>query len=202
MSKTYLALGDSYTIGEQVPATQNFPQQAAAMLRREGIDMAPPTIIAVTGWTTDELMAGIDEAALTGQYDLVTLLIGVNNQYRGRSTLEFAQELHILLNQAIGFSKKGGAATILLSIPDWGRVPFAEGRDRALIGQEIDAYNDVCRTTAQKAGVPFLDITQATRALGANPAYLAADGLHYSGATYKIWAELLLRQLEEMDGLY
>lgn len=198
MPQTYLALGDSYTIGEQVPAKDNFPNQTTAMLRQVGINMDDPTIIAVTGWTTDELMVGISIAELKDKYDLVTLLIGVNNQYRGRGSQEFAQELDILLQHATAFAKKGAKATILLSIPDWGLVPFAEGRNRAQIATEIDGYNRVCKERSAAAGIPFLDITSATRTLGVAPNYLANDGLHYSGETYRLWAELLVQKLGEI----
>ena len=135
---TYLALGDSYTIGEQVPAEDNFPHQLVAMLNKDGIPTAEPEIVAVTGWTTDELAAAIRERDFTGTFSFVTLLIGVNNQYRGRTIENYRKEYTALLKQAIGLANGRPERVFVLSIPDWGVTPFAEGRDRNKIAQEID----------------------------------------------------------------
>src|SRR5690349_8769098 len=127
---TYLALGDSYTIGEAVPSAENFPHQTAALLRRAGIDVTEPMIIAVTGWTTDELAAAIREHNIHETFSIVTLLIGVNNQYRGRALDNYKEEFTSLLNQAIVFANGHPRHVAVVSIPDWGATPFAEGRDR------------------------------------------------------------------------
>src|SRR4051794_14423572 len=162
--KSFLALGDSYTIGESVPKTERWPIQLAAMLRKEKVDVNDPLIIAKTGWTTDELSAAIDAAKIDGQkYDLVTLLIGVNNQYRKRSSDEYRQQFKALLGRAIAFARDDAKHVVVLSIPDWGVTPFAEGRDRAQIGREIDLFNQIAREESEKAGALYVDVTPLSR---------------------------------------
>ena len=181
----YLALGDSYTIGESVPAGERFPHQLA---RELGI--ATPTIVAKTGWTTDELNSAIDAANPRGPFDLVTLLIGVNNQYRGREAEQYRGEFAALLQRAIGFAGGDASRVIVVSIPDWGVTLFAEGRDRAQIAREIDQYNAVNREEAARAGAHYVDITPISR--GTDPALVAEDGLHPSGKQYRAWVDLIL----------
>lgn len=194
---TYLALGDSYTIGEQVAYTECFPVQAAALLREQGIAVEDPQIIATTGWTIDELEAGIAAAHIHKTYDIVTLLIGVNNQYRGRSVEEYAAEFTALLQKAIAFAGNNPAHVVVLSIPDWGVTPFAAGRDREQISREIDAYNAANKTIAEEWLVPYLDITHFTREAPQDPELVAADGLHPSGKDYSRWAAALLPLLQQ-----
>lgn len=194
MSLRWLALGDSYTIGEGVPEAGRWPVQLAAALRREGIAIADPRIVAVTGWTTDELDAGIDAAVPAGPYDLVSLAIGVNNQYRGRAPDEYAVQLHALLQRAVAFADGDAARVFMLSIPDWGSTPFAiaQGRDAATIAREIDGYNRIADGLCTHAGIAFIDITGLSRA-SADPAHwLADDGLHPSAAQYARWVEAAL----------
>jgi len=188
---SYLALGDSYTIGEQVPAQDNFPHQAVRLLRAQHVDVADPVIIATTGWTTDELAASIREHNITDTFSFVTLLIGVNNQYRGRDVENYKQEFTQLLNQAINFAGGDPRRVFVLSIPDWGATPFAEGRDRALIATEIDAYNAAQQHITEAKHCHFIEITQSTRINAPKEAFLAADGLHPSGKEYEIWAKKL-----------
>ncbi|WP_245901609.1 SGNH/GDSL hydrolase family protein [Chitinophaga ginsengisoli] len=185
---TYLALGDSYTIGESVPEEHRFPVQAAGLLGAKGIHVAAPRIIAKTGWTTDELEAAVNEAAITDTFSIVTLLIGVNNQYRGRSVAEYKTEFTRLLKQAIRFAGDHSDRVVVLSIPDWGVVPFAEGRDRQQIGEEIDAFNAANKSIAKKFRVHYLDITADSREAATDPSLVASDGLHYSGKEMAIWA--------------
>ena len=142
---TYLALGDSYTIGELVPMHENFPFQTVDLLRKNSIDVADPVIIATTGWTTDELAASIMEHNIMETFSFVTLLIGVNNQYRGRSLENYREEYLELLNQAIAYAGGITSRVFVLSIPDWAATPFAEGKDRNTIALEIDDYNAACR---------------------------------------------------------
>lgn len=172
---TYLALGDSYTIGEQVPTEDNFPHQLVAMLNKEGVPTAEPEIIAVTGWTTDELAAAIKEKNITGTYSFVTLLIGVNNQYRNRTVENYREEFTALLKQAIDFADGRPKRVFVLSIPDWGVTPFAEGRDRPKIAQEIDAYNKAKEAITKAHNCHWLEITQSTREHGTDETYLAED---------------------------
>lgn len=188
---SYLALGDSYTIGELVAYADNFPNATVRLLRADGVEMTDPVIIATTGWTTDELAAAIRERNLTETFTVVSLLIGVNNQYRGRDVVNYAGEFDALLRQAIGFANGRQDHVFVLSIPDWGATPFAEGKDRAQIATEIDAYNNTCRNIAEQAGCHYLEITESTRRNGMDPEYLASDALHPSGSEYKLWAEQL-----------
>ncbi len=193
--KTYLALGDSYTIGEQVLLEENFPHQTVALLNGK---LSTPQIIATTGWTTDELDAAINTANITTTFDIVSLLIGVNNQYRERTINNFEIEFEHLLQRAIAFAKNISTHVVVLSIPDWGVTPFAEGRDREKIATEIDAYNLVCKMAAQKFNTHFIDITTAQRLDGSKEEFLAADKLHPSGKEYKKWAERVAEKINEI----
>ena len=192
----YLALGDSYTIGESVDEQNRFPIQLADTLRAYGIEVNNPVIVATTGWTTDELAAGIEEANISGNYELVTLLIGVNNQYRGRSVENFREEYVALLDQAIAFAGGNPEKVVVISIPDWGVTPFAEGRDREQIAQEIDAYNAVKMEETQEQGVSFVNITPISRQAAAQPELIADDGLHPSGKMYKLWVDLMFDEVK------
>lgn len=194
----FLALGDSYTIGEAVPENERWPMQLAALLRARGVSVSTPTIIAKTGWTTDELSAGIDAAKPTGTFGLVTLLIGVNNQYRGRSADEFRVQLRGLLRRAVDFAGGDASHVIVIAIPDWGVTPFAQGRDREKIGREIDAFNAINRTEAAAIGAHFVDITPISKRAREEPALVAHDGLHPSGAMYTQWAQHILPVAEQV----
>jgi lysophospholipase L1-like esterase len=188
----FLALGDSYTIGESVPEEGRWPNQVARALRGAGVEIGDPQIIARTGWTTDELSNAIDDAKPTGRYDLVTLLIGVNNQYRGRSADEYRTQFNALLQRAIGFAGGDARRVIVVSIPDWGVTPFAQGRDRAKIGSEIDTYNAINKEEANRAGARYVDVTPVSRRAPVEPALVASDGLHPSAEMYGAWAELIV----------
>lgn len=192
---SYLALGDSYTIGESVAAAENFPNQTVAILNNTSPNFQPARIIAKTGWTTVELETGIKAAnandPLLSSYDFVSLLIGVNNQYRGLSVENYKPEFEKLLNKAIHFAGGKTDHVIVLSIPDWGVTPFAEGSDRKKIAMQIDAYNDANKMIAQKYKVHYIDITPGTREAANDRSLLAGDGLHPSGKAYKMWAEEL-----------
>ena len=195
---TFLALGDSYTIGESVEPVSRWPVQLVKALEERGVGMEEPVIIARTGWTTDELMAGIKEQGLTGSFDLVSLLIGVNNQYRGRDLEEYRSQFVDLLTRAIGFAGGEAETVLVLSIPDWGVMPFAEGRDRAQIGREIDAFNQVSREESLRLGVRYVDVTAISREAAEQPELAAEDGLHPSGAQYALWAEASLASALEV----
>jgi len=190
--KTYLALGDSYTIGEGVLPEEGFPVQTVALLNeRHGPVFGTPQIIAKTGWTTDELDAAIDAAAITTTYDIVSLLIGVNNQYRGRSVNEYKVQFDHLLQRAIRFANHQAGHVFVLSVPDWGVTPFADGHDREAIAAAINAYNETAKHICAGHGVVYIDITASQRAGGNDAAYLAPDGLHPSGKEYAKWARKL-----------
>jgi lysophospholipase L1-like esterase len=188
----YLALGDSYTIGESVPEDQRWGAHLAQLLRAENVQVNNPVTIARTGWTTAELISAIHAAKPQTNFHLVSLLIGVNNQYRGQNPATYREEFRELLQMAIKFGQQDSARVIVLSIPDWGVTPFAQGRNQAQIATEIDAFNAIARDETQKAGVTFIDITPLTRQAATDLSYLAADGLHYSGKMHREWAELAL----------
>jgi lysophospholipase L1-like esterase len=188
----FLALGDSYTIGESVDPEERWPVQLAAMLRERGIDVAEAEIVATTGWTTDDLASAIVEREPRGPYGLVSLLIGVNNQYRGQPLEEYRRQFRGLLEQAITFAGDEPGRVLVLSIPDWGVTPFAEGRDRDQIAREIDAFNAVNRDESASAGARYVDVTPTSRMAAADRRLMAEDGLHPSGLMYRAWAELAL----------
>lgn len=188
---TYLALGDSYTIGEGVESSGNFPNQLVKILKDQyQLDFATPEIIAVTGWTTDELMAGIAARDLKQTFDLVTLLIGVNNQYRGRDLDNYATEFTELLEKAIGFAGGDVKKVCVVSIPDWGHTPFAaeKGADAAKVTAEIKAFNEKKKAITDAHHITFVDITALTDQYTGETAYLVADQLHYSSHMYALWA--------------
>lgn len=191
----YLALGDSYTIGESVPENERWSNQLAELLRAspqlDGRDVEV-TIIARTGWTTAELWQGIEMRAIQPPYDMVSLLIGVNNQYRGYDINEYREQFRFLLEKAIEYAGDKPANMFVLSIPDWGVAPFAAGRDAAKIAQEIDSFNVVNREEAEKLGVAYVDVTPVSREAANDPSLIAGDGLHPSGRMYAEWAKLAL----------
>jgi lysophospholipase L1-like esterase len=190
----YLALGDSYTIGEGVAASGRWPELLAQALRAEGIDLAAPRVIAATGWTTDELSAAIDAAGDLGKWGFVSLLVGVNNQYRGRGLDDYRDGFTALLVRAIAFAGGISGRVLVLSIPDWGITPFgaASGRDLAQVSRELDAFNAEAREICEAHGVAFVDITGVSRERGGEPAMLAEDGLHPSTAMHALWTALAL----------
>jgi lysophospholipase L1-like esterase len=200
----YLALGDSYTIGEGVPADGRWPMQLAARLREDGRAVDAPRIVATTGWTTDELSFALDAAEPLGRdWDLVSLLIGVNDQYRGRPVDAYAPAFAALLERAIGYAGGRADRVVVLAIPDWGVTPFAaaSGRDRAATARELDAYNATAARICAERGVAFVDIAPTSRARGAEPAMLADDGLHPSAALYAEWTREALPAVRRLlDG--
>lgn len=186
----YLALGDSYTVGESVSEAERWPNQLAALVNpSRGMDV---TIIARTGWTTSELWQGIQAADPQGTYDMVSLLIGVNNQYRGYDLNEYRDEFRFLLGKAIEYAGGNPAHVFVLSIPDWSVTPFAAGGDRGKISSEIDTFNQVNLEESYKAGVQYVDVTPVSREAVNDPALIAGDGLHPSGKMYAEWAKLAL----------
>lgn len=193
----YLALGDSYTIGESVTEDERWPNQLARLLQADDLS-TEVTIIARTGWTTDELWKGIQAREINPPYDLVSLLIGVNNQYRGLDIDEYREEFIFLLNKAIEYAGGDAKHVIVLSIPDWGVTPFAKSRDSKKISTEINLFNSVNREEAEKAGVYYVDITPGSRDAVTDGALIAADGLHPSGKMYAEWAKLAYPEVLKM----
>lgn len=200
---SYLALGDSYTIGQGVEAPQNYPNLLTAKLRQRGIAVDDPVIIAVTGWTTQDLLQGIRSAQLDKQhFDLLTLLIGVNNQYRGQSLSDYDTDFTELIKQSLGLVGDDAERIIVISIPDWGVTPYATtlARDKQQIASEIDQFNEKNKSLATQSGVRYLEITEEYRSLGHMNQYLAVDGLHPSEKVYDRWAEKLTQLIiDEMN---
>jgi len=192
----YLALGDSYTIGESVSEAERWPNQLAELLRADGVTVEV-TIIAHTGWTTDELWQGMQAAKLEPPYDLVSLLIGVNNQYRRYDINEYHEQFVFLLNKSIEHAGGNQNRVIVLSIPDWGVTPFASGRDRGQIAKEINEFNLVNREESEKAGVHYVDVMPSSREASNDISLIASDGLHPSGKMYSEWARLAYPQALE-----
>ena len=205
MNLSFLALGDSYTIGEQVPLHESFPYQTIQILRNRfsNHSFQAPEIIAKTGWTTDELAAQISRTIFLKKYEIVTLLIGVNNQYRGRDISNYKEEFENLLQQAINFSGGNNSHVFVLSILDWGVTPFAEGRDRDLIAIDIDQYNKACEQITLSNGCHFINITKDQRSDKNDVSFVADDKLHPSGKEYSKWANQLAasiaNQLKELS---
>ena len=205
MTYHYLALGDSYTIGEQVPLHESFPYQTIQLLRKQishTHDFLAPEIIAKTGWTTDELNNQISKTTFLKTYNFVSLLIGVNNQYRGRDVENYKEEFAHLLQQAIAFAGGISNHVFVISIPDWGKTPFAAERDIQKIAQEIDEYNNACKEIVLAQHCHFIDITTSQRADSHLEEFIAEDKLHPSGKEYAKWAALLATEmLDEVEGI-
>jgi lysophospholipase L1-like esterase len=187
----FLALGDSYTIGEGVTDAERWPNQLVELLRADDIHITDLHLIARTAWTTDELADAIDQENPKGPFDLVTLMIGVNDQYRSRPVRAFEGEFKLLLKRARGFAGGRTSRTLALSIPDWGATPFSEGRDRSVIGKEIEAYNIRGKQLAEAAGITWVDVTEVSRAMQTDSTLVAVDGLHPTGPMYTQWAKLI-----------
>ncbi len=190
-SRRFLALGDSYTIGEGVAETDRWPVQLAVALHRANVSIDAPEIIARTGWTTDELADAVQHHTFHPPYALVTLLIGVNNQYRGRDLQNYRDEFRTLLNRAIELADQKPQRVVVVSIPDWGVTKFGResGRNIAKIAHEIDQYNTVDAQISAALGVHYVDVTAASREGGDHADMLVSDGLHPSAAMYRRWTE-------------
>lgn len=188
-SLTYLALGDSYTIGESVEEALRWPVQLVGQLNRNGFHYAEPQIIARTGWTTDELKEAIGNTETREEYDMVSLLIGVNNQYRGYDFDQYETEFVGLLEQAISFAGGDASKVFVVSIPDYGVTPFGRRGNPEKIARELDQYNTYALAQAEERGVRFYNITPISREAADNEGLIASDNLHPSGEMYTRWVE-------------
>jgi lysophospholipase L1-like esterase len=188
----FLALGDSYTIGESIPVHKSFPYQSVSLLRKAGYDVVAPEIIAKTGWTTDELDNAVSDYELLTKYDFVTLLIGVNNQYRQRDIIEYKEQFESLLKKCIGFAGGKAEHVVVLSIPDYGVTPFATNKDAEQIRKEIDEYNALNKVISIQYKVHYLDITESSRKAKSSMELIASDGLHPSEKEYAKWAKKIV----------
>jgi lysophospholipase L1-like esterase len=187
---TYLALGDSYTIGQSVGVEDRYPNQVVKKLRADTLFYRSPDIVAVTGWTTADLLAAMP-ASVSAPYHIVSLLIGVNNQYRHLSQTDYRNEFMSLLQQAIRLAGNRPSHVIVLSIPDYSVTPFARGSNTAYIAAQIDSFNIISREAAVAYHVQYVDITEESRKAANDPSLIAADSLHFSGKEYDIWAGMM-----------
>lgn len=185
----YLALGDSYTIGEGVKVSERYPNQLARYLSKKDIMVDEPKIIAKTGWRCDELISAFKKAELKQKYELVSILIGVNNQYQNKAIKEFKADLETLIKLALNQSKYGEQGVVLISIPDYGVTPFAKEKQPKKISAEIDQYNQICKEMASTFKLDFYYITDISRKASADPTLLAEDELHPSAKMYQLWVE-------------
>ena len=193
---TWLALGDSYTIGESVSASERYPAQAVRRLETNHIHFKDPKIIATTGWTTADLLSAIQKQELSATYDIVSLLIGVNNQYQQKTDSEYREQFAELLQKSIQFSGNRPSHVIVLSIPDYSVTPLVHDRDRASIAKQIESFNLINKTLSGVYHVNYLDITEESRKAGGDLSFIAEDGLHFSGKEYAIWADSLVALIE------
>lgn len=191
-SKSYLALGDSYTIGEKVSMGQRWPVLLVDSLRVKNIHIEDPKIIAQTGWTTLDLQQAINKADLAPPYHLVSLLIGVNDQYQHFDIKKYPERFKKLLNKALELAGNRADHVLVLSIPDYGVTPFGKQRNAAKISQEIASYNDINKRIADELGVHYINITSISRQAESDPSLTAKDGLHPSGKMYARWVEKVM----------
>ena len=185
----YLALGDSYTIGEAVALHKSFPYQTVQLLRKKEFNFSAPEIIAKTGWTTDELQAAISQCTLLSKYDFVTVLIGVNNQYRGRDAVQYKEQFEEILKKAIELANGKKDRVIIVSIPDYSITPYARSMDIEKISKEIEVFNGINKALSIQYKVQYVDVTTNNKEALNNPTLIATDGLHPSEAEYAKWAE-------------
>ncbi len=188
----YLALGDSYTIGQSVSAEDRFPSQAVRLFNGDSSRFQSPVVIAQTGWTTSDLLSKLSSTSIESKADFVTLLIGVNNQFGGRSFSTFEKEFDDLLLYSINQSKNRERKRIaVLSIPNYGLTPFARGYDTSKIRVEVEQYNAACKRLATARNIAFLDLTYISDRVAADPSLTSGDGLHPSAKQYGLWAKVV-----------
>lgn len=197
---SFLALGDSYTIGESVAVGDRWYIHLIDALKSRGVQINHSDVIAKTGWTTAELIKAIETSGNGKKYSVVSLLIGVNNQYRGQSAETYRKEFKSLLNIAVNFADGKSSNVVVLSIPDWGVTPYAVARnvDSDKVSAEINVFNDVAKEETDKLSITFLNITEISRQIKNQPSLIASDGLHYSGAMHKLWALEVLSVVEKI----
>ncbi|ABG58309.1 SGNH/GDSL hydrolase family protein [Cytophaga hutchinsonii] len=189
----YLALGDSYTIGESVPADENFPAQLVSAMKQSGSSVSSYKIIARTGWTTTNLKMAIEAAGLKDTFNLVSLLIGVNNQYQGKSISQYRTEFVELAQRAIQFAGGKKENVFVVSIPDYGYTPFGKS-NQASISQQIDLFNAANKQLSDSLGLTYCNITPISRRGLSEPDLVAGDGLHPSAKMYKEWVDIILQR--------
>ncbi|MFN1834359.1 SGNH/GDSL hydrolase family protein [Balneola sp. MJW-20] len=197
-SISFLALGDSYTIGTSVDSAGRWPVQLTDSLTKHGFNISDLKIVATNGWTTDELHSGLASDDLAPAYDLVSLLIGVNNQYRGYDIDIYRTEFRELLEHAIDYAGSDTSRVFVLSIPNYGVTPFARNRQPDKIRQELNNYNEIASVISAEYGIPFIDITPISELAAFDPSLLASDSLHPSAIMYSQWVSEALPVVKNM----
>lgn len=197
-ASTFLALGDSYTFAQGIPEAGRWPVHLSSLLSKEGIEVGMPLVIARTGWTTSDLLQYLRTVSLANDYGLVSLQIGVNNQYQGQSLTTFRTEFAMLLSRSVAFAKGDPKRVVVLTIPDWGVTPFANGQSRQQISAQIQSFNQVISEEAAKAGIAVVDVYDLSLQVTQTPSLLAPDGLHYSSQMYLQWAQRVLPQAKSI----
>ncbi|MBD0851193.1 SGNH/GDSL hydrolase family protein [Maribacter arenosus] len=194
-SLSFLALGDSYTAGTSELTINSWPLQFAQLMDKKGVPLKPPTILAGAGWTTDDLLSEINTSNLETEYDLVSLLIGVNNQYRGLDIDQFKDQFKELLDKSVKLAGNNTSRVFVLSIPDWGVTPFARFKDKDKIRRELTTYNAIIEVETEKRGILFIEITKLSQQALWNKSLIASDSLHPSAKMYKDWAKKIQKKV-------
>ena len=195
VSLSFLALGDSYTVGTSELPINSWPLQFAQLMDKKGVPLKPPTVLAGAGWTTDDLLSEINTSNLKTEYDLVSLLIGVNNQYRGLDINQFKDQFIELLDKSVKLAGNNTSRVFVLSIPDWGVTPFARFKDKDKIRRELTAYNAIIEAETDKRGILFIEITKSSQQALWNKSLIASDSLHPSARMYKDWAKKIQKKV-------
>lgn len=198
ITNAYLALGDSYTIGQSVTENERFPAQLANFLQSQAKNIGSPNYVATTGWTTIDLQNAINNQNLQPKYDIITLLIGVNDQYQHLDTGGYAIRFRQLLLKAITLAKDNKQHVFVLSIPDYSATPFVPAAQKPSVSKEIDFFNSINKRITDSLQVSYTDITPASRQAATNPSLIANDGLHPSGLQYKLWVDLLAPKVAQV----
>ncbi len=192
---SFLALGDSYTVATSEKKVNSWPVQLTQILKKKGVSLNSPEILAKAGWTSTDLIENMEKQQLSNSFGLVGLLIGVNNQYKNKDIDIFKREFPRLLETSIALAKNDPKNVFVLSIPDWSVTPFARFKDKKKIVKELNNYNSIIEEEAKKRGVLFIEITQSSRNAAVNPSLIASDSLHPSKKMYKLWAKKISKKL-------
>ena len=196
---SFLALGDSYTIGTSELPKNSWPNQLKDMLDKKGFS-TKTTILAKAGWTSEQLLVAVKKSKIKPDFDLVSLFIGVNNQYRSQDIKSFKSDFSILLEKSIELAKNNASKVFVISIPDWSVTPFAKFKDKSKITKELKEYNDFIKQEAKEQGVLYIDITQLSRNAEVNSSLIASDSLHPSKKMYKSWVKKINKKiLKKLD---
>ena len=195
----FLALGDSYTIGQSVEVNERWPVQFLKELTATTNVIDTLQIIAQTGWRVDQLKEAMNSSDLEPPYGIVSLLIGVNNQYQGQNANDFRPEFIEILEKSLKLVENRTERLFVISIPDWGASPYGFGFDRAKVSKEINEFNSVVKEESEKRGLRYFDITAISRRALIDRTLIASDGLHPSGKMYKLWVDMMIPEISKIN---